>query len=589
MKNHYLPLLKRQLLFLYILLFSVSSLWAAPPPPDVRLLIDVSGSMRQNDPQNLRIPALRLVNELLPLGAAAGVWLFADKTEALVPPAVVNEAWKTRTRSRLERIHSRGALTDIEQALTAGLSGWEASKEATDRHLVLLTDGLVDVGKDPAQSAASRQRILSEQLARLRALQVKVHAVALSDAVDAELLRTLTSDTGGWLEKAADADALQRIFLHMLEQAAAPTTVPLSGNQFQIDGQVSEFTLLAFRSGEVATALITPDGKTISGTKPAPDVLWREEEGYDLVTLTKPQPGRWQLQGVSDPDNRVVVVTDLGLELEPLPGVLPHGTRLQLAAWLTDHQQPVTRQDLLQLVTATATLTALPEENAGAETAPQMEPVQVRLELDAKTGRYHSELETTPLLPGSYQLQMTLDSGTFQRQLAKRLRLIGAPLTVTYQVQLPTEVMPTAAIVATLAAEVDMVDLTTLSGYLRAHSTTGQQVVLDIPQPTTQPLVLTLPITHPGSYRVEGRLLARSHSGELIDVTPAPQQIEVQFAAPADTASDAPLSWLDVSLYVVLGNVLLSAFLGLTWWLLRRSKQRALAAQTITSSAMASA
>ncbi|MBK1642392.1 hypothetical protein CKO12_10990 [Chromatium okenii] len=637
MKDHFLLLFKRQILFSCVLLLSASSLWAAPPP-DVRLLIDVSGSMRQNDPQNLRIPALRLVNELLPLGAEAGVWLFADKTEALVPPGVVNEAWKTRTRSRLERIHSRGALTDIEQALTAGLSGWEASKEATDRHLVLLTDGLVDVGKDPTQSAASRTRILSEQLARLRALHVKVHAVALSDAVDAELLRILTSDTGGWLEKAADADALQRIFLHMLEQAAAPTTVPLSGNQFQIDAQVSEFTLLAFRSGEMATALITPDGKTISGTKPTPNVLWREEEGYDLVTLTTPQSGRWQLQGVSDPDNRVVVVTDLGLELEPLPGVLPHGAKLNISAWLTNHQQPVTRQDLLQLVTAKVTLTQLdtavvpaaapappdhpapapahhdaPAHSAlepphlldfvgnvyAAEVPPpshdaeknHLAPIEVRLELDPATGRYHTELETNPLAPGNYQLQIILDSGTFQRQLAKRFRLIGAPLTVNYQVQLPTEVTPTATIVATLTAEADLVDLKTLSGYLRAHSTTGQQVVLDIPQPTTQPLVLTLPIAHPGSYRVEGRLLARSRSGEPIDVTPAPEQLEVQFAAPATDADapTAPLSWLDVSLYVMLGNVALGAFLGLTWWLLRRSKQRALAAQITTSSTMASA
>ena len=34
--------------------------------PDVRLLIDVSGSMRESDPNNLRQPALDLMLRLLP-------------------------------------------------------------------------------------------------------------------------------------------------------------------------------------------------------------------------------------------------------------------------------------------------------------------------------------------------------------------------------------------------------------------------------------------------------------------------------------------------------------------------------------------
>ncbi|MEQ8661285.1 MAG: hypothetical protein RLW62_10740, partial [Gammaproteobacteria bacterium] len=53
---------------------------------DVRILVDVSGSMKQNDPRNLRVPALRLVSELLPAGTTAGVWLFAEQASVLVAP-----------------------------------------------------------------------------------------------------------------------------------------------------------------------------------------------------------------------------------------------------------------------------------------------------------------------------------------------------------------------------------------------------------------------------------------------------------------------------------------------------------------------
>ncbi len=46
--------------------------------PDLRLLIDVSGSMKESDPDNLRAPALELIVRLLPEGARAGVWTFGE-------------------------------------------------------------------------------------------------------------------------------------------------------------------------------------------------------------------------------------------------------------------------------------------------------------------------------------------------------------------------------------------------------------------------------------------------------------------------------------------------------------------------------
>ncbi|WP_304302687.1 VWA domain-containing protein [Chromatium okenii] len=616
MKRPLLIFLIRQLSLLLVLFISTTSLCAAAIPPEVRLLIDVSGSMKENDPQNLRVPALRLVNELLPANAQAGVWLFAEKAEVLSPPSVVDDKWKNRTRSRLDRIHSRGLFTNIEQAINAGIDGWKPPIEETDRHLVLLTDGLVDVSKDANQSAASRERILSTQIDQLRELKVKVHAIALSDAVDTELLRMLTSETGGWFESAANADELQRIFLHMLEQTAAPTTVPLTGNRFQIDGQVSEFTLLAFRGSERTTALITPDGKTISATKPQPGALWREEEGYDLVTLTKPMPGQWQLQGVTDPDNRVVVVTDLGIELNPLPTALSHGAPLQIETWLTDHGKMVTRSDLLQLVTATATLTLLdlaaapaavkpPPAGGHADAAaahddahpvehaekpadkpadtpspPATEaaaaPIEVHLELDAATSHFHTELETQLLTPGSYQLQVTLDSGTFKRQLVKRFKLIGAPLQVHYIQQNPDEKTP-AAIIATVEFEADLVDRKSLSGYLSIQGPPGLATVIDLANQNAEPLVLTIPVTQPGKYQVQARLLARTSSGEPIDFKPENANFTFDFAVPeaTKTSADTPLSWLDFGLYLLIGNAALGLILGLTWWLLHRAKPAA--------------
>ncbi len=591
------------ILLMLALLTPAQTLHAATP--DVRILIDVSGSMRQNDPKNLRVPALRLVNELLPAGASAGVWLFADRVDVLVPPGPVDNAWKTMTRARLDRINSSGLFTNIEQAIGAALAGWDKTAGDADRHLVLLTDGLVDVSKEADKSAASRERIVSEQLARLKALNVKVHAIALSDKVDMELMRLLATQTGGWLETAKDAQALQRVFLHMLEQTAAPTTVPLQGNLFEIDDQVTEFTLLAFHGAGGHSQLVAPDGQRITAAKAPQGTLWRAESTHDLVTLSHPKPGKWRLEGVEDPDNRVVVVTDLGIEAGLLPSALSLGATPMIEAWLTDHQQPVARKDLLQLLSARAILAregdqasagtlpeatkASPEPHQPPETptahheeegqAPPQEaatdatPGEQPLALDPSTGRFGARLETATLAPGVYQLQLVIDGGTFKRQTIKRFKITGAPVSIRYERQNPSEQDPAAAIVLTLSAEPDLILPDSLLGYLLVQGPEDWTSVVEIPKSSHLPLGIKVPIQLPGEYRVKGQLMAQSLTHEAIDITPEPGLLAFDFArteheekhGQAQGSDGVRISWLWLGGYLLGSNLLVAALLGLTW------------------------
>ena len=49
---------------------------------DIRLLIDISGSMKKNDSANLRIPSVSLLTELIPDGDKAGVWTFGQASDS---------------------------------------------------------------------------------------------------------------------------------------------------------------------------------------------------------------------------------------------------------------------------------------------------------------------------------------------------------------------------------------------------------------------------------------------------------------------------------------------------------------------------
>ena len=201
----------------------------------------------------------------------------------------MDEAWRDSTAG-LAEIHSRGQFTDIERALAAAQAGWVGAAPSGERHLVLLTDGVVDVAQDEALSAASRERVLAQQLGELRARGVAVHAVALSDGVDRALLEALTAGTGGRLEHARDAAQLQRIFLRMLEQTAPPVTLPLDGRRFTVDNAVSELTLLVFRDGDAPVSLTNPAARP-ARRRASGRGGWRHAAGYELITVAAPHQG----------------------------------------------------------------------------------------------------------------------------------------------------------------------------------------------------------------------------------------------------------------------------------------------------------
>jgi len=533
---------------------------------DVRLLIDVSGSMVQNDPDNLRVPALRLVTELLPQGARAGVWTFAEGVDPLVPLGLVDETWKQKARAALRGIHSRGRLTDIERALITAAADWTEPDPESERHIVLLTDGVVDVSlKNDALDAASRARIANEQIGRLKDLGVKVHMVALSEGVDADLSRIISERTDGWLESPRDADALQRVFLHMLEQSAPPTTLPLNGNRFSVDDQVSEFTLLAFRETQGSTRLVSPDNRVISADEPGEGVSWRADAGYDLVTVNAPLAGDWELLGAEDPDNRVAVVTDLGIDAEPLPALVHSGDTLNLEVWLTSEGQAVKRADLLALLSGQARLTPLESEAAAIELA---------LSFDAESQRFKGELKANALSQGLYELNLILDGGTFQRQLQRRLRLAPPPVTVTYEGRPPSPEGAPARLRVIVNAEPDQIEPDSLFGYVRVQRPDESLTLLELGALTEIPMLYEVVADIPGIYDVRTRLAVRARSGRSIVVEPPEERFQFDFELPEQPAEqdsekprDGSFSWLTLAFYVLGGNVVLAALLGLIWWL----------------------
>jgi len=496
----------------YLLLLFWTLLPLARAGEEVRVLIDVSGSMKRTDPRNLRVPALKLLLELLPPDTRAGVWLFADDVEPLIPPAPVDDRWKRQAQRLSARIHADGRLTDMEKALTAATRDWRTKEANGNRHLILLTDGMVDVAGGAEADAASRQRLLTRVLPELQRAKVHLYTIALSDRADHALLKQLAVATDGWNEVAASADQLHRTFLKIFKKAVPRDTLPLENNRFQVDTGVREFSLLVFRQPDSPpTELVKPSGQRWTFEDHPASVRWHREANYDLVTVADPMPGQWQLIARLDPDNQVMIVTDLKLRVEPLPNYLVGGESLTVAAELTDHDRRITRENFLRLVHFR--LRREDDESAQWPLNPAEDP-----------GMFAATLEP-PAQPGTYTFTLTAASNTFQRRWEQSVEVIANP--VELDLALPEQVGGDA--VVRLIPDPHVIDLKSFRA--TAVPENGRPVSL-------------VPI---GEGHWEGRIPvgaeamtvtlqaeAQDHAGRPLPLAFKPLTLEVQAASPTE-------------------------------------------------------
>ena len=322
---------------LLVCLAASSHLAAAPveETPEVRIIIDVSGSMRHNDPDQLAAEALELLVALIPSGARAGIWTFGERVANPLPPGQVNPEWRDRARALTPLLVDYQQFTDIEAAIDAA-----ASAESGDgkRHLVLLTDGMIDLptwrGNKPAIDEASRAALLEELGPRLAEERIVVHAIAFSDEADLDLVERLAQLTGGLSAPVAEPDALMGAFLDIVDRIYPGDRVPITDQRFLIEPGLRGFTALLFR-GEEPLELVAPDGQRYSVETPPDGAMWRTESRYDLVQVPDPQPGQWRLEGEPGPGSRITIQSPLSLQAGEVPSTLYLGFEVPVEAWLT--------------------------------------------------------------------------------------------------------------------------------------------------------------------------------------------------------------------------------------------------------------
>lgn len=428
-----------------------------PLPADVRVIIDVSGSMKKTDPENLRKPAVDLIVRLLPDNSKAGLWTFGQSVNMLVPHRVVDPLWRNQGAQKATAINSIAMFTNIGAALEKATEDYATPAQDYRRNIILLTDGVVDISKEAVVNLNERKRILTELLPRLKASDYRIHTIALSADADHELMKKLSIATDGIFEVADTADELMSTFLRIFDQAVPAERIPLDENGFLVDASIQEFTALIFRRAEVpATIIVAPDGKEYSDTDPQNNVNWYRTSKYDLITVQQPVPGQWKVKTDMAPNSRVTVVSNLQLVVAPLKSNIRSNQSLDLVYSFQENNQTVTNQDFLELLTGKAFVAKVNSPEIAEVSLVNSAPADgiFRQELNSFRGQ------------GEYNINIVIDGKTFKREFIHHLNITDSAFKLEKRVD-ETTGKKTYAYTLTADLETVDVDATTVTAVIK--------------------------------------------------------------------------------------------------------------------------
>jgi len=498
-------------------------------PSDVRVIIDISGSMKETDPNNLRHSALNMLAEMLPEKSRAGVWTFGKFVNMLVPLGEVDQAWRDKAKGSIDKINSVGLMTNLTDALDKAT--WQLEDgSGYKQSIILLTDGQVDMANPSdknrdAINQKERQRLLTQVLDKYRKAGAKIHTLGLSDGVDKDLLQQIALETDGLFSEAKNADELLMAFLKVFDQAVPAEQVPMEDNTFVIDGSVNEFTALIFRKSNKPTKLLAPNGDMYDEASAAQfeNVRWYKDLAFDLITVSGPEAGTWIAEADLDENNRVTILSDMSLNVSGFPATIFAGDKIDLAIALQNAGDVITKPELLRLTDVSVKVIAADgREGTKLLSSPETVP---------EDGVYH-EIFTRLQEEGQYQIEVTAESKTFSRK-----QTIFSNLIQPVEVETKGEPSSFEIIVKPLSDNLDLEK----SRVIAKVKAPGENAIIQSIAFSEEQNVWSLKITEErgiGDYSVELNIRGVTQSGRTFKVKPKEIQFRLPYEAPKEMMAE---------------------------------------------------
>lgn len=179
---------------------------------DILLVLDNSGSMKENDPNHLTKNAVKQFINNLDSHSRAGILIFDTDVRVAVPLSNISQSSKQQLLNSMNKIDYQGLYTDSPSAIEIAIYNLKnEARENAIKIIIFMTDGIVDTGN--IERDLERAKWLKEYLAEDAAdSEIKIFGIAFTENADFELIQSLAQKTGGEYYRVLSASALQDVF-----------------------------------------------------------------------------------------------------------------------------------------------------------------------------------------------------------------------------------------------------------------------------------------------------------------------------------------------------------------------------------------
>lgn len=280
---------------------------------DIVFVIDDSGSMKQTDPNRLRVEALKRFVDILPKeGDQVGVVTYSTEVlETMSLRDIRSESDKNDVKKfAASKLTQNGGWTDTAVGLKQATAYLDEFKQVDHKQLIILvTDGandFGDTGRTKAQSDADLEKVI--------AAKYPIYTIGLNpeDQKYENYISEIAKRTNAKAYFPNSADDLQAIFYEiqgvMYGTEFALNNVHINPSDYadieiDVPEGVFEANIQIIHTAPIESKLITPNGDEIDHNKAG--FIFTTESSYTNIKLSEPEAGKWKLRLKGSKDETV--------------------------------------------------------------------------------------------------------------------------------------------------------------------------------------------------------------------------------------------------------------------------------------------
>ena len=258
------------------------------------------------------------------------------------------------------------------------------------------------------------EKLLSENLPSFKSKGYRVYTLALSPQADKKLLADMSRGTDGLHWYTPDVDSVHKIFSDLFLSLKTPQLVSIDGQGFEIDGSTNEATFyISRKDAQNDVRIVDPLGVTFSNANIPAGVKWFRGSLFDIITIPKPVPGKWTIQGLKEPEGFATLLSDLKLQAHWPKTNVQTGTTVSFFARLTENGSNIAETPGMRDVTF-YNYKIVNSRNGSVLTQGSMKDNGLGPDATVDDSIYSAQVEL--ISEGEYKLLVGVTGPTFSRQ-----------------------------------------------------------------------------------------------------------------------------------------------------------------------------